>query len=341
MKIKSITTLATIISIATFILCSSESIILGNNILTSLAISLIVSLIIYGLTYFAVSQYVVRRIKPIYQMMLEKNINSKELSRKAKQEDIVENVSSELSKWANTKSEEIAKLKQLENYRKEFLGNVSHELKTPLFTIQGYLLTIIDEGIADKETTLKFLTNANKGVERMINIVKDLEDISRLEMDIMRLDRTKFDIVKLSHEIIDRMTKEAQERLITISCTSDKEIFVYADHTRIEQVMINLIANSIKYGSKNGHTKIDFIDGFNKVVIEVTDNGVGIAKDDIPRIFERFYRVDKSRSRETGGTGLGLSIVKHILEAHSEKISVRSQLGEYSTFSFSLNKYLS
>lgn len=341
MKLTSIYMLSAIIAIMTFIVTFTGEMIFGTKLLLNLGISTTISVIIYIVSHFVVSRYVAFRIKPLYQMMLEKDIKSSELISRTNKEDIVETVSNEISEWATKKSDEINKLKQRESYRKEFLGNVSHELKTPLFTIQGYLLTIIDDEFEDKEVSMKFLNNANNAVERMINIVKDLEQISLLEMDILRLDKSKFDIVKITKGIIERMSFDADKRGIKLVCKYDKEIFVYADQNRIEQVMVNLISNAIKYGSDNGTTNIEFIDGFNRVVIEVSDDGVGIPKEDIPRIFERFFRVDKSRSRETGGTGLGLSIVKHILDAHSSKITVRSQAGEYTTFSFSLHKYLS
>lgn len=333
--------LSVIIAIMTFAVTFAGELIFGTSLLLAFGISITISVIIYLVSYFAVSRYVAFRIKPLYEMMLEKNIKSDDLIERSNKEDIVESVSNEISEWATKKSNEITKLKQLETYRKEFLGNVSHELKTPLFTIQGYLLTIIDDEFEDKEMSLKFLNNANNAVQRMISIVKDLEQISLLEMDILRLDRAKFDIVQLTKGVLDRLSMQADKRGIKLVCKSDSEIFVYADQNRIEQVIVNLVSNAIKYGSDNGTTTVDFLDGFNRVVIEVTDNGVGISKEDLPRVFERFFRVDKSRSRETGGTGLGLAIVKHILDAHSSKITVRSNVGEYTTFSFSLNKYLS
>ncbi|MFI3268384.1 MAG: ATP-binding protein [Rikenellaceae bacterium] len=341
MKFTSVYMLSVIIAFMTFAVTFAGELIFGTSLLLALGISLTISVIIYIVSYFVVSRYAISRIKPLYQMMLEKNIKSSDLLEKSHKEDIVEAVSNEISEWATKKSNEIIKLKQLETYRKEFLGNVSHELKTPLFTIQGYLLTIIDDELEDKEMSMKFLNNANNAVQRMITIVKDLEQISLLEMDILRLDKSKFDIVEITNGVLERMSMQAEKRGIKLTCKADNEILVYADQNRIEQVLINLVSNAIKYGSDNGTMTVEFLDGFNRVVIEITDDGVGIPKEDISRIFERFFRVDKSRSRETGGTGLGLAIVKHILDAHSSKINVRSKLGEYTTFSFSLNKYLS
>lgn len=341
MKFKSITSVSFTISLITFITCFFTSLILQDSYSTILIISIVVPVITYLFSYLFISKYVIWRIKPIYQTMLEKNIKSKTVAQEIKDDDIIESVSKGLGEWATNKSNEIERLKHLETYRKEFLGNVSHELKTPLFTIQGYILTIMDDEFKDKNIAMKFLTNADKGVQRMINIVNDLEDISLLEIDIMRLNRAKFDIVKLTKDIFERINNNAKKKNITLTCNSVNSVFIYADMLRIEQVLINLISNSIKYGRQNGNVRIDFIDGFTKVMIEVTDDGIGIAKDDIPRLFERFFRVDKSRSHNNGGTGLGLSIVKHIIDAHSETITTRSELGKYTTFSFSLNKYLS
>lgn len=340
MKISSVHLVSFIVSLSALACVIILGLFLNLDTIQVLLSSLGCMVAVYIVTRVVVSRYVVYRIKPIYQIMLERNIKSKELVAKSAKNDLVNSIESELSLWAERQSEEISRLKHMENYRKEFLGNVTHELKTPLFTIQGYLLTLLDDELEDKEMAMKFLKNADNSLERLINIVKDLEDISRLEMDVMRLNRVKFDIVKLTCDVMDRMSTEAGAREIKLICNQDKEINVYADYDRIEQVMINLISNSIKYGKRGGRTDVKFIDGFNKIVIEVTDNGVGIASEDIPRIFERFFRADKSRSRETGGTGLGLAIVKHIIEAHSEKINVRSTKGHTTTFSFALNKYL-
>lgn len=341
MKIKSVSSASFIVALVVFIVCFTEGIFtIGNSYLIVVSEAIVIALITYLVSNFVITRYVVFRIKPLYQIILERNIKSRELIEKSHHENIVESISNELTEWADRKSEEITRLKQLETYRKEFLGNVSHELKTPLFTMQSYLLTLLDDDLEDKETAIKFLKNSEKSLERLIHIVGDLEEISHLEMNVSHLNRAKFDIAQLTGEIMERMSYEAKERNIKLICDISKEIFVYADIERIEQVMINLIANAVKYGKSGGYVNVNFIDGFNKVVVEVTDNGIGIAKDDIPRIFERFYRVDKSRSRETGGTGLGLAIVKHIVEAHGEKITVRSAMNEFTTFSFALNKYL-
>jgi two-component system phosphate regulon sensor histidine kinase PhoR len=231
-------------------------------------------------------------------------------------------------------------LHERELYRREFLGNISHELKTPLFTVQGYILTLLDGAIKDKEVRMKYLERANKGVERLIFIAKDLEMISGLESNALKLNYTHFDVIKLIQsvfELLEIKAKKRQDRLLFAeSYTAPKP--VYADQERIEQVLINLVVNGIKYGKPNGVVVVSVRTEGSKIAIEVADDGEGIQAENLPRIFERFYRVDQSRSREQGGSGLGLSIVKHILEAHHEQITVKSTFGEGSVFTFSLPK---
>ncbi len=247
----------------------------------------------------------------------------------------------EVEKFARDKKIEIETLKIQEEYRKEFLGNVSHELKTPLFTIQGYLLTLIDGAVEDKNIRDKYLNRAEKGVERLIYIVKDLDMITKLEVGTLHLNYKEFDIIELIQRVIDLLEMKAAKKSITLAfdMVYPKPIKVYADQEKIEQVVINLVVNSIKYGKIDGTTEIS-VESLvkNKLMIRVTDNGEGIQKQHIKRLFERFYRVDKSGSRSEGGSGLGLSIVKHIIEAHDEKIYVESEFGVGSEFSFTLEK---
>ena len=271
-------------------------------------------------------------------MLLSKNVKTHELPPAG---DLVEEIQDELNLWAEKNAQEIARLKENERYRKEFLGNVSHEIKTPIFTVQGYILTLLDGGLEDKNINRKYLERSEKSIDRLINIVQDLEEISKLESGMLVLDQERFDIVALVHEIADAVEMEATAHRITVkvgSGVSQPPVYVFADRRRIGQVVTNLLTNSIKYGREGGCTTISFIDMFDRVMIEVADNGVGIAEENIPRVFERFFRVDKSRSREQGGTGLGLAIVKHILDAHGQGITLRSKPGEGSTFSFALAK---
>lgn len=247
----------------------------------------------------------------------------------------------EVERFAHDKKLEIETLNIRENYRKEFMGNIAHELKTPLFVVQGYILTLLDGALKDKKVRKKYLQAANKGVERLVHIVRDLDMINQLETGGLSLKRDHFDIVGLVKNVFDLLEMKAVKKNIalTFDRSYTEPIVVDADQERIEQVLINLMVNSIKYGKENGTTEISIENiSKNKILVRVTDNGEGIAKENLGRIFERFFRVDKSGSRKEGGSGLGLSIVKHILEAHSEKIYLESQLGIGSEFSFTLKK---
>ena len=237
---------------------------------------------------------------------------------------------------------EINILKDQENYRREFLGNISHELKTPLFTIQGYILTLVEGGaMKDKKVREKYLKRAAKGVDRIISIVKDLDLITQFESGIKTVDKSDFNIYDLVYNVFDLLEFESEKNniLLELENNNNSVINVNADQERILQVLTNLIVNSIKYGSNNGYTKV-IVEDYNteKVIIRVIDNGEGIEQEHLPRLFERFYRIDKNRSRKKGGSGLGLSIVKHIIEAHQEQIFVESKIGVGTEFSFTLQK---
>jgi len=246
---------------------------------------------------------------------------------------------SEIIAWADERKNEIDRLKKLELYRKEFLGNVSHELKTPMFNIQGYVSTLIDGGLEDETINRNYLMRAENSIDRMIHIIEDLESISQLETGELTIDPERFDIGILVKEVADTEEMRATAKGIMINLPKENTpVFVYADRFRIRQVLVNLIVNSIKYGKEYGETKIRLHDMGNVITVEVTDNGLGIAPEHLPRLFERFYRVDKSRSREQGGTGLGLSIVKHIIEAHNQSIDVTSKEEVGTTFTFTLPK---
>lgn len=296
----------------------------------------------YLLSNTIITKFVIYKIKPIFQIVFARNIRTSELeSEMVGKDDLVEDISNQLSAWAENNRREIARLKETEKYRKEFIGNVSHELKTPIFNIQGYITTLLDGALDDQTINRKYLARSEKSIDRLINIVNDLDEISKLESGVLQLDMERFDVVELTREVMDVVEFEARRKRIRISIeepSSLQPVMVMADKHYIEQVLINLLTNSVRYGNEGGRTQIAFIDMFDKVMVEVSDNGVGISKEDIPRVFERFFRTDKSRSREQGGTGLGLAIVKHVIEAHNENITLRSELGVGSTFSFTLSK---
>jgi two-component system phosphate regulon sensor histidine kinase PhoR len=235
---------------------------------------------------------------------------------------------------------EIDRLKEMERYRKEYLGNVSHELKTPIFNIQGYVLTLLDGGLEDPSINRKYLDRAEKSINRLISIIQDLETISRLEAGELKLEKEEFNIIQLIEEVFEAQEIRAKKRTINLDFDKKykKPIFVYADKMRMFQVLTNLITNSINYGNVEGRTRVSLSETEKQVVIEINDDGIGIAPQDIPRVFERFYRADKSRSRDQGGTGLGLAIVKHILEGHNQTIDVQSKLKKGTSFIFTLSK---
>jgi two-component system phosphate regulon sensor histidine kinase PhoR len=303
------------------------------------AIGVFVVIAVFSL--FTIKSYVAYKLKPIYSMVLSRDVHTTEIVDEMKDKH-VENISEELTAWADDNDKEIARLKQSEAFRKQYLGNVAHELKTPIFNIQGYISTLLDGGLEDELINRKYLERAEKSIDRLINIVNDLDTISKLENDMNRLKMEKFDIVALAKEIIEQLEMEANKRDIKLTVKGadslPSQFWVMADKHFVGQVLVNLIINSINYGKEGGSTRIKFRDMLDKILVEVEDTGVGIGKEDIPRIFERFYRVDKGRSREQGGTGLGLAIVKHIVEAHGERIKVRSELGVGTTFAFPLKK---
>ena len=290
---------------------------------------------------WVIKKYVAYKLKPVYSMVFSREVHTAEMLDELKDKH-VENISQELSSWAEDNDKEIARLKDVEKFRKQYLGNVAHELKTPIFNIQGYISTLLDGGIDDEIINRKYLERAEKSVNRMINIIRDLDTISSLENDMSMMKSESFDIVALAKEIAEQCEMEAAKKNITIMVKFSQNLpsrfWVSADKFYIGQVLDNLVTNAIRYGKEGGIVKIDFRDMLDKILIEVEDNGIGIAKGDAPRVFERFYRTDTGRSREQGGTGLGLAIVKHIIEAHGERVSVRSELGVGSTFTFTLKK---
>jgi len=254
--------------------------------------------------------------------------------------DITSEINKILIDWSNESRDEIDQLKQTENFRREFLSDVSHELKTPIFSIQGYVHTLIDGGIEDADINILYLNKASRSLDRLISIVEDLESISKLEAGVLIIEQRTFDFKDLVIDVIESLEMQASERNVKVVLDNplDKQPYVYADKDLIRQVLVNLIFNSIKYGKKDGKTNVRFTDAGDKIIVDVQDDGIGIEKSHLPRLFERFYRVDKSRSRDQGGTGLGLAIVKHIIEAHGQQISVQSEYNTGSTFTFSLKK---
>ena len=287
---------------------------------------------------YRVEKFIYRRVKKIYDDV--SLLESSSFRNQPITTDMA-TLTQQVKKFATDKKLEIETLKVREEYRREFLGNVSHELKTPLFTVQGYLSTLLDGALNDKSVRKKYLERAEKGVERLIYIVEDLDMISKLEMGDVNLEMSKFNIVELVQSVFDllEMTADKKNIILMFDRRYSRAVNVFADQEKIQQVLSNLVMNSIKYGKENGTTEVtieDLID--DKIIVRIRDDGEGIEKHNLPRLFERFFRVDKSGARSEGGSGLGLSIVKHIIEAHGEKIYIESEFGKSSEFSFTLEK---
>lgn len=311
------------------------------NYLTFVTSFVVVFVIVFVTTSILVNSIIERRLKAIFRIIRDVSVDEARKTKVVSDKfNLNFDVNSEVRRWAANKQKEIQRLKELEKYRKEFVGNVSHELKTPIFNIQGYILTLLEGGIDDTRINKLYLQRTVKSIDRMISIVEDLESINKLESGELKINKENFNIIKLTEEIFELEHMLAKERKISVEFTTnvEKPIMVHADRKRIMEALGNLIINALKYGKKGGYVRVGFFDLDDRIVVEVKDNGIGISKENLPRIFERFYRVDKHRSREQGGTGLGLAIVKHIMEAHEENITVKSQSDIGTTFNFTLLK---
>lgn len=295
----------------------------------------------YLVTIYYLKKYIYRKVKLIYKTIHKHKRSPEEKASSIDIEsDIISEVEKEVEKWAIAREEEIDKHNAWADYRRKYIGDISHELKTPIFNIQGYLHTLLDGALYDNEINLSFLKRAAKNVERLHTIVEDLSAISRLESGNLVLDTVSFDIKELAQEVFEDLEIKASEKNVSLSFKegADHSFRVRADRDSIRQVLTNLLHNSIKYGKLNGRTKVGFYDMESNILVEVADNGIGIPKEHLDHVFDRFYRVDKSRSRAQGGSGLGLSIVKHIIDAHKQTINVRSATNLGSTFGFTLEK---
>ena len=309
------------------------------NIAVSLLSFFIAFVISFIAIYFIYNSIIFSKIDEMYFKI--KSQHFKEIPNtefQLEEIDSITRLNDEINKMSIERNKEAEQHKNLDSYRKEFLGNVSHELKTPIFNIQGYISTLIDGGIYDEAINVEYLKRADKSVDRMIQIIDDLETISQLEIGTLELDWEKYDLVQQLRDIMEALELQASKKEIKLQLAKkqDKPVYVKADKFRIRQVLVNLISNSIKYGIVNGKTIISINLFDNQVIIEIKDNGIGIEEKHLARLFERFYRVDKGRSREQGGTGLGLAIVKHIVEAHGETIDVSSKVKEGTAITFTL-----
>ena len=289
----------------------------------------------------SINRFIHNRICMIYNMMHDFKVSNKTHSTANFLSKDIEDVEEDTIAYIQAKENEIKQLKKLEDYRKEFLGNVAHELKTPLTAIQGHILTLLDGGINDENINMLYLQRSAFNIDRMIGIVNDLDEIAKLENDRYLLRMEKFNLKELLDEVIDTLDIKAKQLHVKIitDISSDTIYNVIADKENIRKVFVNLIDNAIKYNDKSDAiVKISFFEESTKYLIEITDNGIGIDNQYLPRIFERFFRVDKDRSRKTGGSGLGLAIVKHVIDVHTQNLTVRSELGKGTTFGFTLKK---
>lgn len=307
---------------------------------------LIIDLLLFAFIYYSfkytLEKYIYQKIRLIYKTIYNlKRQKGVPVEKREYEVNTIESVNQEVLEWGEKKKLEIEQLKKNEAYRREFLGNIYHELKTPIFNIQGYVLTLLDGGLEDPAINREYLMRTEKSINRMIAIVEDLETISNLETSQIGMHMARFDIVELTKEVFEFLEIKARKKKKEFFFAEkyDKTIMVEADKKWIRQVLVNLLDNSIKYGAKKeGKTKVSFFDMDENILIEITDDGPGIAPEEIPRVWERFYRTESARNKEKSGTGLGLAIVKHIIKAHDQTVNVRSRLDVGTTFGFTLKK---
>ncbi len=307
----------------------------SNSLL--IIIPVISGLVAYFIFYYLLKKFINNRLSLIYRSIQVSNNLYKD--QKSTIDEVIQKAESDVKNWKEDRTTEISKLKEQEQFRREFLGNLAHELKTPVFSIQGYISTLLDGALEDENINRSFLERANKATDRMVGILEDLDQIAKLEVEDLVPEMRSFDLIELIRETFETLELKALQKNIKLELKKEySPIHVLADRTKIGQVFTNLINNSIAYGKENGKTEINILVYENLVTIEVGDNGIGIDPKHFPRLFERFYRVEKSRNRNEGGSGLGLAIVKNILDSHGQAINVRSTVDIGSTFSFSLEK---
>lgn len=298
---------------------------------------LILFVLVFVVIQMRIENFIATKVRSLYYDLLPTGMPINESSM---QRDVL-SITKSLQEFAKESKLEIELLKDKENYRREFIGNLAHELKTPLFMVQGYIFTLLEGKVKDKKTRSKYLQKAAKSVDRLSVIINDLDFITQIELGITQLNIERFDLIPMIRDLVELLEMQVEKKEINLVCNhpENEPVFVEADMERISQVLSNLVVNSLKYGVKNGTTEIE-IKPLNeqKVLVRVIDNGKGIAEEHLPRLFERFYRVEKTRNRNEGGSGLGLAIVKHIVEAHNEKIFVESTQNVGSEFSFTLSR---
>jgi len=318
------------------------SLILKSEWYLPIIVFVITFVITYSLYYYTLQRFIYRKIKLIYKFIYQTKATKKEefFYNNILPQKSIEEVSKDVQKWATQKRDEIESLQKNEQFRKEFLSNLAHELRTPIFTVQGYVDTLLGGALEDPNVNKKFLTNASKGIDRLVQLVDDLNQISKLESGKIPIIQESFVIQDLIRDIYEELSLKAKGKNIHLDFKkgTERPIVVYADKPKIHQVLVNLVENAMKYGYEGGSVTAGCYEmDEGHVYVEISDDGPGIAEEHLPRIFERFYRADRSRARNIGGTGLGLAIVKHIVEAHNQTVTVRSKLGVGSSFGFTLD----
>lgn len=336
-----------LLSSITALIISSVNAILSLTLQADWYVPLVVFVVTFAITYwlyyYTLQRFIYRKIKLIYKFIYQTKATKKEefFYNNILPQKSIEEVGMDVQKWAEQKKDEIDMLRANEKFRKEFLMNLAHELRTPIFTVQGYVDTLSGGALNDPEVNMKFLQNASRGIDRLVRLIDDLDEISKLESGKIPIIQESFTIQELIKDVFEEMSLKAKERNINLLLKkgTERAIEVYADKPKIKQVLVNLVENALKYGNESGSITAGCYEVDDKhVYIEISDDGPGIAEEHLARIFERFYRADKSRSRNIGGTGLGLAIVKHIVEAHGQTVTVRSKLGVGSSFGFTLEK---
>ena len=294
----------------------------------------------FGVAWWGVEKFLHGKIQVLYRSIQSPDQTDEKIKDVTRARDMLGEVQKDVEEWASVKQSEIQTLKDQARFRRDFIGNLAHELKTPIFNMQGYLLTLLEGGLEDPKINYDYLTRADKNLERLIALVEDLDSISKLEAGREILNPEKFNIVNLLEEVFSLFELRARDKNIALRFNKkyDRPIYVKGDKGKILQVISNLVVNAINYGRFEGYCEARFFDMSQNILIEIADDGIGVEPNDLPRLFERFYRVDKSRARNQGGTGLGLAICKHIVESHGQTINARSVVGKGTTFSFTLEK---
>jgi two-component system phosphate regulon sensor histidine kinase PhoR len=319
------------------------SLLLHQNWYIPIVVFGVTFIFIYWLYYYTLQRFIYRKIKIIYKFIYQTKATKKEefFYENILPQKSIEEVSQDVQKWATQRKDEIDMLRANEQFRKEFLMNLAHELRTPIFSVQGYVDTLLGGALEDEEVNRKFLTNASKSIDRLVRLVDDLDEISKLESGKIPLIQESFVIQDLIKDVYEELSLKAREREAQLSFKkgTERPISVTADKQKIKQVLVNLVENALKYGNEKGNVIAGSYEmDDNHIYIEISDDGPGIAEEHLARVFERFYRADRSRARAIGGTGLGLAIVKHIIEAHGQTVNVRSKPGVGSSFGFTLDK---